>query len=329
MPISRVASIVEEAAAQARGAPRSPPQTASSAPSAVAADPGDLVARALAILAEQKTASDKAQSFDLPQQRSVLGDATPCVDPPLQRRVLSDGAQSLDLPLQQRVLSDGTEVPLPIRYFDNQCLLATFLTDLDRAVGLLMGTGLQAVTQEDGKAIVVLGCFEYRKTDIGPYNEVCLAISAVAPGDPIPALYVTNLPVTTAAANRSGREIWGFNKFVTPIDIERGRKRFSTTVRDPDDATIMMLEGSRAASVQVPPADVLTFSLLGGRVLKTIVRVMTPFQVSGGDGLVLKLGSSGHPMAKNLRSLALDGARPALVQYADPYQGLLFPGRLL
>jgi hypothetical protein len=34
-------------------------------------------------------------------------------------------------------------------------------------------------------------------------------------------------------------------------------------------------------------------------------------------------------MADNLRTLALDGARPVLVQYADPFQSLLFPGRVL
>jgi len=56
---------------------------------------------------------------------------------------------------------------------------------------------------------------------------------------------------------------------------------------------------------------------------------MTPFQLSGGHDFVLKLGKSEHPMADNLRILGLDGARPALVQYADPLQSLLFPGGVL
>ena len=34
-------------------------------------------------------------------------------------------------------------------------------------------------------------------------------------------------------------------------------------------------------------------------------------------------------MTNNLRTLALDGARPVLVKYADPFQALLFPGRAL
>jgi len=252
VPISRVASIDEEAAGQAGGAPRSAPEAASSARSAVAADPRDLVARALAILTEESVTGDEAQSSDLRRQRPALGNATKCPDLPPWQRVIGNAAQPLNLPLQRRMLSDGTEVPLPIRFFDAQCLLATFMTGLERAAAVTKGTGLQTVVQEDGNAIVLLGCFEYRKTDIGPYNEVCLGVSAVAPGDRIQACYVINLPVTTATANRAGREIWGYNKFVTPIDIQRDGKKFSTTLDDPDNALILMLEGTRGASVPMP-----------------------------------------------------------------------------
>jgi hypothetical protein len=34
-------------------------------------------------------------------------------------------------------------------------------------------------------------------------------------------------------------------------------------------------------------------------------------------------------MTNNLSTVALDGARPVLVQYANPLQALLFPGRAL
>jgi hypothetical protein len=218
---------------------------------------------------------------------------------------------------------------LPIRYFDVQCLVATFLTDMDRAAALLNGSGLQAVAQEDGRAVVLVYCIEYRISDIGPYNEVGLTVVAQAPGDPMPGIYVVNLPVTTAAANRAGREIWGYNKFVAAIDIKRDGKTFSTTLRDLENATICVLEGTRGASVPVPLHDIVTFTLHEGRVIKTLIQVLTKFHGSGGDSFALKVGTSRHPMASNLRSLALDGASPVLVEYADPFQALLFPGRAL
>src|SRR3954463_5924675 len=95
--------------------------------------------------------------------------------------------------IEHRTRSDGTEVTLPIRYVDNRCLAATFLTDLDRAAEVLDGTGLQAVPQEDGKAVVLYMTWQYRQTDIGPYNEVALMVLSAADGDPVPAIYVVDL----------------------------------------------------------------------------------------------------------------------------------------
>jgi hypothetical protein len=64
-------------------------------------------------------------------------------------------------------------------------------------------------------------------------------------------------------------------------------------------------------------------------VIKTLVEVPTPFHASSGNGFLLKVGDSGHTMAKTLRTLALDRARSMLVQYVDPFQALLFPDRAL
>jgi hypothetical protein len=296
---------------QARDARRLVQNAASSSQSKPVANPGDLVTRAFAILAENHRVSDQTQS---PQGANIASELA---------------AKSADLTLQRRVLSDGTECSLPIRYFDVQCLVATFLTDLDRAAGLLEGTGLQAVSQEDGKGVVVVYCIEYRVTDIGPYNEVGLTVLAAAPGDPIPANYVANLPVTTATASRAGREIWGYNKFVATIDVKSEGKKFSTILRDTENVLIGALEGSRSASIPTPPIDILTFTLFQGTVMKTVIQVLTPFHASTGDSFVFKVGTSRHPMTNNLRTVELDGARPVLVQYADPFQALLFPGRAL
>ena len=273
------------------------------------ADPDDLVAHALAILAADNITGARPRFEHVAHS---AGDFE---------------SQSADLTLQRRVLSDGTECSLPIRYFDVQCLVATFLTELDRATEILAGTGLRAVPQEDGKAVVVVYCIEYRKTDLGPYNEVGLTILAAAPGDPVPASYVLNLPVTTVVANRAGHEIWGYNKFVAPIDVNSDGKKFSTILRDPENKMICTFEGRRGSSVPAPPTDILTFTLFKGRTIKTLIRVLTPFHASSGEGFVFKVGVSRHSMANNLRILALDGARPVLIQYADPFQALLFPGR--
>jgi Acetoacetate decarboxylase (ADC) len=280
-------------------------------------DSADLVARALAVLDQDKMRGGaRCREAHIADEFATLSAGL-------------EPTPAADLTLQQRVLSNGAECFLPIRYFDVQCLVATFLAAPDRASELLVGAGVQPVLQEDGKAVVDLYCIEYRKTDIGPYNEVGLTIRAKAPSDPIAANYVVNLPVTTAVANRAGREIWGYNKFVAAIDVNSEGKRFSTVLRDSDHEIIGALEGVRGVSVPAPAADILTFTLHQGRLTKTVIRVLTPSLASSGDSFVFKVGTSRHPMTSNLRMVGLDGARPVLIHYTDPFQALLFPGRAL
>ena len=205
------------------------------------AEPVDLLARALAILDQDKM---RNRARFLEGANIASQSATPSVG--------LEPASTSGLQLQRRVLSNGAECFLPIRYFDVQCLVATFLAAPDRASELIEGAGLQPVLQEDGRAVVDLYCIEYRKTDIGPYNEVGLTVRAKAPGDPIAANYVVNLPVTTAVADRAGREIWGYNKFVAAIDVNSEGKTFSTVLRDSDHEIIGALEGERAVSAPAP-----------------------------------------------------------------------------
>jgi hypothetical protein len=282
------------------------------------AEPADLPARALAILDQDKM-----------RNRARFLEGASIASESVAPSVGLERASTSGLQLQRRVLSNGAECFLPIRYFDVQCLVATFLAAPDRASELMEGAGLQPVLQEDGRAVVDLYCIEYRKTDIGPYNEVGLTVRAKAPGDPIAANYVVNLPVTTAMADRAGREIWGYNKFVASIEVKHESKTFSTVLRDSDHEIIGALEGERSASAPAPATDILTFSLDHGRLIKTAIRVLTPSLAGSGNGFVFKIGKSRHPMTSNLRTLALDGARPILIHYTDPFQALLFPGRAL
>jgi hypothetical protein len=301
--------------AEPLGSSRLDPSTARGAS---VTNPEDLVGSALAILADR----DLVPSPGPRTQPAPLGLDAACPAQPPQ----SPGPNTL--PLQERILSDGSRCPLPIRYFDAQLLIATYLVEYGRAAALLKATGLTAVPQPGDKAIAAFGCFEYRRTDIGPYNEIGLTILAMAPKYPMPALYVVHLPVNTALTNRAGREIWGYNKFVATIVIAGKSEHFSMTIRDPDSATIARFGGTRGASVSMPPTDLVTFSLLDGQLLRTTIQAMTPSQLSGGSGFSLQIGESMHAMAQSLRTLGLDGINPVLVQYADPFQSLLFPGQI-
>jgi hypothetical protein len=272
-------------------APESPPRHSLES---LFADPTNLPARALAILGEMER--------------------TKWPSPPTR------------LQLQRHTLAGGEVCSLPIRYFDARCLIATFRTDLDRAAALLKGVGLDAVADGDGRATVWFGCFEYRDTDLGPYNEVGLGVLSRANGDRDPALYVLHLPVTTAKTDRIGRELWGYPKFVAAIILRGDDRAFSTTLSEAATGTIAVFEGGFGPAVPSPPCDLPTYSVLDSRVLRTRMQVLTPFREGDGTGFSLTVGASRHPMAKSLGALGLDGARPTSVRYADPFQGFLFPG---
>ena len=251
--------------------------------------------------------------------------------PALALSILAEGrapkppAGSDCLYLQRCALPGGAHCSLPIRYFDARCLIAAFSTERSRACDMLNAVGLSPA--ENGEQVTVeFGCFEYRDTDLGPYNEVGLCIPALAPGDSEPALYVAHLPVNTAETDRIGRALWGYPKFVADIDIRGDPRAFSTTLRDLAGSLIASLEGGFAPLRSSPPANMPTYTHLNGQLVRTRIEALTPFQEGYGAGLWLKVGRSEHPMAKALRALGLDGAQPQSVRYAEPFQAMLFPG---
>lgn len=238
-----------------------------------------------------------------------------------------------------RMTSAG-EVSLPILYYDVSQLNALFTVDHARANALLAGTGLQAVRLPGGGTIAGLAFFEYRKTSIGPYNEVGLVI-AVSPEDEtldlrdlvrpsyerVAGFHILDLPVTTAAANAAGREIWGYPKFVTAIPATFGSKRFTGSVTDPvTGQPIVTLEGRWGRHLTLPGFDLCLYSLREGKMLRTLVEVDSRMQTASGRRFKLTVGPSSHPMAEHLRALGLDGASPFVIQNAEVFHSSLPEG---
>jgi len=234
-------------------------------------------------------------------------------------------------------------IDLPILYFDVSMLLAFFVTSRDAVEAKLSGTGLRPALTIGRRALVGLAHYEYRQTGVGSYNEVGLALpvlpeGAPTPRNPIQAFYgsvddrhlgfhVLDLPVTTPLANAGGRELWGYPKFVAPIPFRLDRKSFESSVTDPDgNGDIFTLSGRLLPSVPAPPMSLVLYSHHQGNVLRATVNVRGRMNVRPGGGLQLRVGKSTHRMARNLRDLGLDGARPALVLDTHRFQSRLNAG---
>lgn len=237
-------------------------------------------------------------------------------------------------------------VDLPILYYDTSVFYAFFDVPLDAARAILTGTGLQPIALPDGRAVAGIAAYEYRATTVGVYNEVGLALLTVPESVPVPLLsaldiflpagmrklgfYITDLPVTTAAANAAGREIWGYPKFVTRIPLSWGDGRLQLQVMHPEsaDEAILTLAGNYSENVHLPNFDLTTWTNLAGELLKTHVTTRGKSGYCFKPDVTLSVGQRDHRMQRNLASLEMDGKKPIAMAVSHDFQSILPAGEI-
>lgn len=248
---------------------------------------------------------------------------------------------------RKAVPTSAGAVELPILYDRVAYFTAVFRIALVHAQEALAPFGLHALSLPGGRAVAVLSFACYRHSTIGPYLECGLAIAAVRPGaDPavrsLLSLWrgsaggrgigyaVLQLPVTTGLACAAGRELWGYPKFVTGIQARLLGARLLGEVADPDSgASLLRLTGRTGPGVPSPPVDLLIYSRLDGALLGARLAARGMGWLCTAGSLRLETTPLGHPMARTLAMLGLDGARPALVFRADPLRLRLHAGQAL
>lgn len=100
------------------------------------------------------------------------------------------------------------------------------------------------------KCLTALICFEYRATDVEPYNEVALCVPLAGFGAHLLPdwlfsfldlslrtlhAHIIHLPVNTDLALRGGLDFFGYPKFLAGIHFEDKQKKHSCELRDADD----------------------------------------------------------------------------------------------
>lgn len=256
---------------------------------------------------------------------------------------VTDNDAFFDVKQKARKTSQG-QVELPILYYDTSNVLAFFICDREKVEAYLEGTQLKPGLYIGKYCVVALSFYEYRKTSVGPYNEVGLAIPVLKEGDRAPlrgitdlyrnienrdlGFYVVDLPVTTPVANAAGRELWGYPKFVTKILFSLSDDRFNGKVLDPDTrGLILSLDGKLGLGKMMPPLSPVTYSIHKKQLLRTMVNVIGDVKLSIPLGMKLTVSSSSdHVMAKHLRDLGLSGAHPIALMSTDKFQSRLNEG---
>jgi hypothetical protein len=120
----------------------------------------------------------------------------------------------------------GREVRIPVEIREARSWFASFAVPAARVAEIVSPTGLVPARLPGGRAMASLAFVRYVDGDLDPYHEVAVAFLVDDPAaHPSGArsggkgVLIHRLPVDQQFTCEAGREIWGFPKFVTPIEI--------------------------------------------------------------------------------------------------------------
>jgi hypothetical protein len=232
----------------------------------------------------------------------------------------------------------GEEAKLPIFYYDGTAQTAVFPARLGAVRRWLPDKRLVPARLAPGLGAVGVTCFEYRDTDIGPYNELAITVILKDPrlGANLPGralltglrdkqlhAWVHHLPVTTEIARAGGVELYNYPKFVGSIDFDERASRRTCRLGEGDERILTLegplLETSRSGEVQLfshlwmdrqPQSSEFKLNVLAG-------------------GLSLRPGAARlelgerHPIARELASV-LVSRHSFYYELMTPFEGILY-----
>jgi hypothetical protein len=205
------------------------------------------------------------------------------------------------------------------------------------AATLLRDTGLGPAVRIAGRALVAVHAFANRRTSLGGYCQVDVGIIVHDPWRP-QSLRVWPDLFRRADRRRSGTclvgsvvdietvsavapEIWGCEPSVAALDVEVTAEFARVVAGGPDDR-FLTLRGSLGPGVPVGAGDMVCYSRRGDTTLRSCVQTRGRGRVHLAPRARLAVGQGAHPMARHLRALGLDGARPLLCLSAPAHQTL-------
>lgn len=233
------------------------------------------------------------------------------------------------------------EGKLPVFYYDNTAMTAIYTASADKIRSHLPIPEMHPAEVTPGRALVSFTAFEYRRTDIDPYNEFSISFPITFGKISIPGItmlsqllrryftvYVWQLPVTTEIARKGGVELYGYPKFIAGIDFTQEGSLLACTLSE-NGEKILTIKGKQ---IRTSPEKVLrfkTYSVKGGTPLVSNI-YMNPIefgQSMSKDSAELSLGEN-HPVARQLKDMELSD-KPLFYQYIPANELILYGPRNL
>jgi hypothetical protein len=232
------------------------------------------------------------------------------------------------------------EGKLPVFYYDNTSMTAIYTASTEKVRRLLPLPDMHPVEAWLGRALVAFTAFEYRKTDIDPYNEFSISFPITFRKKALPSItvmgmmarryftaYVWQLPVTTERARKGGVDMYGYPKFLADITFTKENGILGCTLSE-GGKNILILKGQKLKTSVEKVNRFKTFSVKDGVPLAANV-YMNPIEFGksmSGKAAQLILGT--HDIAKKLQEINLS-PKPLFFQYMPVMEAILYGPRNL
>lgn len=230
---------------------------------------------------------------------------------------------------------------VPILYYDNTSVTAIFTASTNKVKKYLPHPSMKLIELLPGRCLVAFTAFEYRNTDIAPYNEFSIACLITFDKPQIPGItiiqqllrrcfsvYVWHLPVTTEIARVGGVNLYGYPKFIADIQFHRRQGWIECSLSE-KDKLIVKLSGRVLPTSEGKVMKYETYSIKNDTPLITKV-CLNPLQYAQSmnrNDAALEIGTE-HVICQELRSINLS-KKPIIYQYIPANEAILFLGRNL
>lgn len=226
------------------------------------------------------------------------------------------------------------QISVPIFYYDMMILAVFMLAPIEKVKAILPSKRMNPYRVTPWHCIVTIHAFEYRDSDIDPYNEVIIGVpfvmDKVSPlftgifreTPKVPMLYMHHLPVTTEIARAVGVEYASFPKFLADISFE-SKGEWLTCRVNADGKHLLSLTRRKIRLSPYPRQRMQPITLGQDRLLRLEV-IWSECEMGTSkvqSDVRLELGN--HRIAQELRDVNL--GRVLAYQYCPQCQAILIP----
>ena len=230
---------------------------------------------------------------------------------------------------------------IPVFFYDNTSMTAIYTASTKKVLKFLPHPQMKPLELFPGKCLVAFMAFEYRKTDIAPYNEFSISIPIAFGNKPVPGFsllsslmkrcftaYIWHLPVTTEIARVGGVDVLGYPKIVADISFKNDAG-WRECVLSQNKKMIVMMKVRELQTARGKPMKYRTYSLKDGVPIEATIHV-NPIEFAetrNRAAAQLEIGS-GHSICDEINEIELSKT-PLMVQYSPLNQAVLFFPRSL